>query len=79
MARLGSLDGKPDGEMGLANPRRTQQHDVLRPPDEAKGAEFTHHLAVDRGLEGVIARFVPRITLRPPPTARLQRTDLVIL
>ena len=40
-----------DGEMGLADARRTEQQDVVAGGDEAAGGELAYELGVDAGLE----------------------------
>ena len=53
-AALGGRDREADREMGLADTRRTEEHDVLVPLDEAELVQALDLLAVHRGLEGEV-------------------------
>ena len=57
MTCFGSLNSKSDSEMSFANTRRTKQYNILSPLDEAKSGEFSNHLTVNAGLEGIIELF----------------------
>ena len=51
IAGFDSLDAQGDGQVGLANPRRTQDDHVMGAFDEAQPGQFAHQAAVQAGLE----------------------------
>jgi hypothetical protein len=47
VARLARADGKPDRQVGLAGPRRTEEHHVLAGGDEVQGAQVRDGVALE--------------------------------
>src|SRR5579862_9617878 len=76
-AALGCRNGEADRQMRLANPRWTQEHDVLLAIDEAELVQTLDLLALDRGLKGKIEA-LERLDRRQPRGAHRRLEPAVV-